>query len=68
KVQEWVNHRIDLAKEWYLIDKNEKFDINYVVIRGDFKGYYLGVKSEPEPKIFSTLTGLIGSMVEKLYK
>ncbi|HID4433263.1 TPA: hypothetical protein ACXE7E_004625 [Klebsiella pneumoniae] len=68
KVQEWVNHRIDLAKEWYLIDKNEKFDINYVVIRGDFKGYYLGVKSEPEPKMFSTLTGLIGSMVEKLYK
>ncbi|EOH6237144.1 hypothetical protein ACMAU2_005018 [Klebsiella pneumoniae] len=68
KVQEWVNHRIDLAKEWYLIDKNEKFDINYVVIRGDFKGYYLGVKSEPEQKIFSTLTGLIGSMVEKLYK
>ncbi|HBA4794530.1 TPA: hypothetical protein J8099_004550 [Escherichia coli] len=68
KVQEWVNHRIDLAKEWYLIDKDEKFDINYVVIRGDFKGYYLGVKSEPEPKMFSTLTGLIGSMVEKLYK
>ncbi|EAX1704086.1 hypothetical protein AC418_22260 [Salmonella enterica] len=68
KVQEWVNHRIDLAKEWYLIDRNEKFDINYVVIRGDFKEYYLGVKSEPEPKMFSTLTGLIGSMVEKLYK
>lgn len=68
KVQEWVNHRIDLAKEWYLIDKDEKFDINYVVIRGDFKGYYLGVKSEPEPKMFSTLTGLIESMVEKLYK
>lgn len=68
KVQEWVNHRIDLAKEWYLIDKDEKFDINYVVIRGDFKEYYLGVKSEPEPKMFSTLTGLIGSMVEKLYK
>lgn len=68
KVQEWVNHRIDLAKEWYLIDRNEKFDINYVVIRGDFKGYYLGVKSEPEPKMFSTLTGLIGSMVEKLYE
>lgn len=68
KVQEWVNHRIDLAKEWYLIDRNEKFDINYVVIRGDFKGYYLGVKSQPEPKMFSTLTGLIGSMVEKLYE
>lgn len=68
KVQEWVNHRIDLAKEWYLIDRNEKFDINYVVIRGDFKRYYLGVKSEPEPKMFSTLTGLIGSMVEKLYE
>ncbi|ENB9195084.1 hypothetical protein ABIZ87_003555 [Escherichia coli] len=68
KVQEWVNHRTDLAKEWYLIDRNEKFDINYVVIRGDFKGYYLGVKSQPEPKMFSTLTGLIGSMVEKLYE
>ncbi|EKD1969832.1 hypothetical protein OQ689_004820, partial [Salmonella enterica subsp. enterica serovar Infantis] len=64
KVQEWVNHRIDLAKEWYLIDRNEKFDINYVVIRGDFKGYYLGVKSEPSGSSKTVLT-MIDNAVEK---
>lgn len=64
KVQKWINNRIDLAKEWYLIEKDEKFDINYVVMRGDFKGQYLGVKSEPEPKI--SLFGSIFDIVDKL--
>lgn len=56
KVQEWINNRIDLAKEWYLSNKDNKFDINYVVVRGNFKAYYLGVKSEQSGSSKTVLT------------
>ncbi|SVT39928.1 Uncharacterised protein [Klebsiella pneumoniae] len=64
KVQKWVNNRIDLAKEWYLSNKDNKFDINYVVVRGNFKAYYLGVKSEPSGSSKTVLT-MIDNAVEK---
>ncbi|RFX95569.1 hypothetical protein [Salmonella enterica] len=64
KAQEWVNNRIDLAKEWYLSNKDNKFDINYVVVRGNFKAYYLGVKSEPSGSSKTVLT-MIDNAVEK---
>lgn len=64
KVQKWVNNRIDLAKEWYLSNKDNKFDINYVVVRGNFKAYYLGVRSEPSGSSKTVLT-MIDNAVEK---
>ncbi|HCR0985558.1 TPA: hypothetical protein OMT91_004465 [Enterobacter hormaechei] len=64
KVQEWINNRIDLAKEWYLSNKDNKFDINYVVVRGNFKAYYLGVKSEQSGSSKTLLT-MIDNAVEK---
>ncbi|BBW14547.1 hypothetical protein [Citrobacter portucalensis] len=64
KVQKWVNNRIDLAKEWYLSNKDNKFDINYVVVRGNFKAYYLGVKSERSGSSKTVLT-MIDNAVEK---
>ncbi|MCL0228349.1 hypothetical protein, partial [Klebsiella pneumoniae] len=64
KVQKWVNNRIDLAKEWYLSNKDNKFDINYVVVRGNFKAYYLGVKSEPSGSSKTVFT-MIDNAVEK---
>ena len=64
KVQEWINNRIDLAKEWYLSNKDNKFDINYVVVRGNFKAYYLGVKSEQSGSSKTVLT-MIDNAVEK---
>ncbi|BBT47372.1 hypothetical protein RFF81_004960 [Klebsiella pneumoniae] len=69
KVQKWVNKRIDLAKQWYLINKDNKFDINYVVVRGDFKRYYLGIKSEPKPNVYSKmLFTMLDNIVEKFTK
>lgn len=69
KVQQWVNNRIDLAKKWYLINKDNKFDINYVVVRGDFKRYYLGIKSEPKPNVYSKmLFTMLANVVEKFTK